>query len=170
MDLAIIIPTVTAIVAGLAGFLTSAYVGYLNNQGSLVVEREKERANLILEAVKTGDRKKALENLTFFIDAGFLDDPGGKIKALISHDVIPVLPTGKNAFEDALAALQKAGTGAHTIIELGDKAVTEGKIDDAIKHYQFALVLLDPTDPNQATDISNVKAKISKLKGTMGIK
>jgi hypothetical protein len=91
IDLAVIIPTVTAIVAGLIGFLTNAYVGYLNNDGTLQVERQKEKAeslleqqkfktSLILEAIKAGDKKKAIDNLTFFIDAGFLEDPGGKIK------------------------------------------------------------------------------------------
>jgi hypothetical protein len=104
LDLAIIIPTVTAVLAGLIGFITSAYVGYLNNNGTLEVEREKERAaaaletqkfktNLILEAVKTGDRQKALDNLTFFLDAGFLDDPDDRIKKLITKNIFPVLPT-----------------------------------------------------------------------------
>jgi hypothetical protein len=82
IELTVIIPTVTAIIAGLIGFLTSAYVGYLNNQGTLEVERQKEKAagdleqrklktSLILEAVKVGDRQKALDNLTFLLTPVF---------------------------------------------------------------------------------------------------
>jgi hypothetical protein len=106
LDLSIVIPLVTAIVAGLIGFVSSAYVGYLNNKGTIALEHEREQGqltienhksqtNLILEAVKTRDRKKALENLTFFLDAGFIDDPDGRIKSLIGRDILPVLPTNK---------------------------------------------------------------------------
>ena len=84
LDWSIVIPLVTAIVAGLIGFVSSAYVSYTNNETSLTLEREKfklnielERqkfkTNLIIEAVKTGDKSKALDNLNFFLEAGFID-------------------------------------------------------------------------------------------------
>jgi tetratricopeptide (TPR) repeat protein len=125
IDLSIVVPVVTAIVAGLIGFLSSAYVGYLTNRGSLDIEHEKQKAqldlenqkfktNLIIEAVKTGDRKKALDNLTFFIDAGFLDDPGGKIKRLLARDVLPVLPT----YQEVEKLRKEFGIGAEAMSTL----------------------------------------------------
>lgn len=203
IDLAIIIPTVTAIVAGLIGFLTSAYVSYLNNNGTLEVEREKERAeaalenqkfktNLILEAVKTGDRQKALENLTFFIDAGFLDDPDGKIKGLISRNVLPVLPTTQTLATQTLRLAQEAITRgdfntavelaerglqierasgadpsvlAEKLIGLGDLKTVVFAYPEAIQYYTEALTLLRRLPNSDPKIISDLQAKIEKLKG-----
>lgn len=86
------IPLMTAIVGGVLALVGSVYVGYVNNQATVAVEREKFKTSLVLEAVRVGDKQKALENLTFFVDAGFLEDPGGKIKALLDKNVLPVLP------------------------------------------------------------------------------
>jgi|ERR1700733_3326738 len=53
----------------------------------------KAQSDLIVEAIKTGDPKRAAKNLLFLVSLGLLDDPDGKMKAALSHpDDIPVLP------------------------------------------------------------------------------
>lgn len=195
-DLSIIIPTVTAIIAGLIGFLSSAYVTYLNNQGTLAVEQEKSKAesalegqkfktSLIIEAVKVGDKQKALDNLTFFIDAGFLDDPDGKIKGLLSRNVLPVLPDPqqlhtleKQAIQSgdfskamtlaeqsiALARDQKDFNAISSeLIQLGDLSVVTGRYTEALLHYREALALLGQSSNPDSKQISALEAKIAKL-------
>ena len=82
LDLSVVIPLMTAIIAGLIGFVSSVYVGYLNNAGTAAVEHEKSvaqvelerqkfKTSLILEAVETGDKAKAIDNLTFLSMQGF---------------------------------------------------------------------------------------------------
>jgi hypothetical protein len=71
LDWSIVVPLLTAIAAGLIAFVSNAYVGYINNRGTTEVEhqkfvadieleRQKFRSNLIIEAVKTGDKAKQL--------------------------------------------------------------------------------------------------------------
>jgi hypothetical protein len=54
----------------------------------------KAQSDLVIEAIKTGDPKRAARNLQFLITLGLLDDPGGKMQAVLSQhpDQAPVLP------------------------------------------------------------------------------
>jgi hypothetical protein len=62
--------------------VSNAFVSYLTTRGQaklekersttlLELEKQKFKANLIIEAVKTGDKRRALDNLQFFVEAGF---------------------------------------------------------------------------------------------------
>lgn len=46
------------------------------------LERKKFETSLILEAIKTPSREDAIRNLKFFVMAGFVSDPDGKISGL----------------------------------------------------------------------------------------
>jgi hypothetical protein len=175
IELTVIIPTVTAIIAGLIGFLTSAYVGYLNNQGTLEVERQKEKAageleqrklktSLILEAVKVGDRQKALDNLTFFIDAGFLDDEGGNIKARLDKNVLPVLPrsAGLGNLDEFIQALGRIFASEGIMHE------EKGELDEAFWLYKKALYFLENVSCGHPT-ATQVRERIEKLPGKPAI-
>lgn len=159
IELAVIIPTVTAIIAGLLGFLTSSYVSYLNNQGTLQVEQQKEKAegeqdlqkrkaNLILEAVKVGDKQKAADNLLFFIDAGLLDDPDGRIKSLLKKSVSPVLPGPKDVSGQTVSPVigdidAVAQRVASVVATTADESLRRGEFFDAIVLFQNALNLAE---------------------------
>jgi hypothetical protein len=114
INLSVVIPIITAIVAGLIALLTNIYATYLNGQNQLVLEKQRFRANLIVESVKTGDRGKAIENLKFFMDAGFLDDPDGRLTTLITSNRSPVLPTD---FEELRKTMDENNKKAKEIID-----------------------------------------------------
>lgn len=89
----IVIPAIAAIIAALIALLSNIYATYITGANQITLEQQRLRENLILEFVKTGDRNKAIANLQFFLDAGFIDDPGGKILSLIKEKKSPVLPS-----------------------------------------------------------------------------
>jgi hypothetical protein len=90
----IVIPAIAAIIAALIALLSNIYATYITGTNQLALEKQRLRENLIVESVKKGDKKnKAIENLQFFLDAGFIDDPGGKILSLIKEKKSPVLPS-----------------------------------------------------------------------------
>jgi hypothetical protein len=110
--------TILAFVSGLAGALitawssqsiesgkslTSLQIEELRTRGSLDLESSKQRATeslerkkfetqLILEAIKTSSRADAIRNLKFFVAAGFVSDPDGKI-ARLSDESLPSIST-----------------------------------------------------------------------------
>jgi hypothetical protein len=209
INLAIIIPAVVAIVAALMGFMATVYVGYLSNQGTLQVEQRKERAeaeleqqkfktSLILEAVKVGDKQKALDNLTFFIDAGFLDDPGGKIKALLNKNV-PVLPIGRRdaySYDDyssdggptlvfppaakelsemnpdaaakELARVAAAENAGKDFAKEGDELAGKGDSKGAFLRYRTALMFIE-THGCDTPSAAAVRDKMDKLPGKQAV-
>jgi hypothetical protein len=59
-----------------------------------MLERQKCESSLILQAIATGDQNLALKNLHFLVQAGFLADPGDRIKNLQPQEA-PVLPAGR---------------------------------------------------------------------------
>ncbi len=175
---------IVAIVAGALTLITSTVTTYLSNSGSLEVERArgkvqgelellKLKTSLILEAVKVGDKQKALDNLTFFIDAGFLDDPQGKIKKLLNDNVLPVLPPPKAAsldddpnwgwvrslYPEAAAGLAKQDLSA------GDASLRKGDNKEALRHFKKALQAAEAFGCD--TPIATVaREKIRKLPGS----
>jgi hypothetical protein len=98
---------VLALVSGLAGAfinawssqtiesgksLTSLQIEELKAKGNLALERNKFETSLILEAIKTPSRSDAIRNLKFFVAAGFVSDPDGKITKL-SDENLPSIST-----------------------------------------------------------------------------
>jgi hypothetical protein len=164
------IPLMTAIIGGVLALAGSIWVSYVNSESALVIEREKFKTNLILEAVKVGDKQKALENLTFFVDAGFLDDPNGKIKGLLDRNVLPVLPKVTQSgdtysFDDSVGVMQsftkKAGLER---AREGDSLAAKGEADAALVSYKAALVFLENLNcDDPAAEV--VREKIGKLPG-----
>ncbi len=82
---------VVAAVLGLGGNIAVAiYNGIIgrNQQHqqflqNIAVEETKARAGLVREAIKTGDPDTAATNLSFFLDAGLIDDPSGVLTAYL---------------------------------------------------------------------------------------
>ena len=89
-------PIITTIVAGFIGLMAAAFVAYLNGKQQAEIEQLRATTSLIVEAVKTGgqDPIAAQRNLRFFLDAGLLKDPDGRIKKLVDKGQIPVLSIG----------------------------------------------------------------------------
>ncbi|MEH1800134.1 MAG: hypothetical protein V7L13_13395 [Nostoc sp.] len=68
-------PTTTAVVAALAGFLTSSIVAFIQGSSNLQLEELKFQSELITNATKPDDKNKRIELLQFNIDAGLIKDP-----------------------------------------------------------------------------------------------
>jgi hypothetical protein len=92
LNWSILLPALAAVGAGLLGYITSLTTTYLTSRSQLELENYKFQVDLILEAVKTGDKEKAKENLRFFVDAGLIDDSNGKIAQLTAANRAPTLP------------------------------------------------------------------------------
>jgi hypothetical protein len=97
--------------------LTSLQIEELKAKGNLDLERSKQLAtealerkkfetSLILEAIKTPSRTDAIRNLKFFVSAGFVDDPDGKISKL-GDDSLPSI--GTPSAESASRAIRATG-------------------------------------------------------------
>jgi hypothetical protein len=86
---------IVAILA-LAGnvYITRLQIGSAERQA-----HQKAQSDLVVEAIRTGDQKRAAKNLLFLVDLGLLDDPGGRMKAALSNpDAAPVLPVQGRGF------------------------------------------------------------------------
>jgi hypothetical protein len=57
------------------------------------IDKKKFESDMILKAVSVGDREQAIRNLKFFLEAGFISDANGRLRAL--GDAYPTLPEGK---------------------------------------------------------------------------
>jgi trypsin-like peptidase len=97
--------------------LTSLQIEELRTKGNLDIEKSKQLAteslerkkfetSLILEAIKTSSRADAIRNLKFFVAAGFVSDPDGKI-ARLSDESLPSISTPSQ--ESAGRALRATG-------------------------------------------------------------
>ena len=97
--------------------LTSLQIEELKAKGNLDLERSKQLAtealerkkfetSLILEAIKTPSRTDAIRNLKFFVSAGFVGDPDGKISKL-GDDSLPSI--GAPSAESASRAIRATG-------------------------------------------------------------
>ena len=90
-------PLLTTAIAAFCALLGTILGAYINGISSLNLERQKFESNLILKAVETGDQKEAIDNLNFFVKAGFIEDSKNKISNLIKEDMVPVLPRSDGA-------------------------------------------------------------------------
>lgn len=84
-------PSTTAVIAALAGFVTSSLVAFIQGSSNLQLEKLKFQSNLIAKATESNDKAKRLELLQFNIDAGLIEDPRiiSKLNSLISKGKIP---------------------------------------------------------------------------------
>ncbi|MEH2038631.1 hypothetical protein [Nostoc sp.] len=84
-------PTTPALVAALAGFLTSSIVAFIQGDSNLELEKLKFQSDLIANATKSEDQKKRTELLKFNIDAGLIKDPFiiSKLESLIQEGEVP---------------------------------------------------------------------------------
>ena len=106
------------VVAGIAlsGNLIATSIQSWNAQR---VEKQKAQGNLILEAIKTGDKGQVTKNLTFFLQLGFLDDPDGRIQTFIAnYAAVPVLP-GESAREQDSSGPVDVGYVVGRIVGIG---------------------------------------------------
>ena len=89
----ILVALVALFSAALGGFATALIQGTTTRE----VEQKRFEAQLVLKAIETGDTTKAATNLVFLMKAGFIQDPDGKIAALVRNpQTIPVLPFRRN--------------------------------------------------------------------------
>lgn len=88
-------------VAAYNGF-TSRDQEAIKARNALDLEREKAKASLVLQAISSNDPKTAQRNILFFIDAGFISDPEGRLKVAASK-YAPVLPSQGSAPQNAIA-------------------------------------------------------------------
>lgn len=86
----IIVSLVSALIGGIC-------VAIVNGLADIKLEEKKLETQLIVQAVKTGNKQQAASNLNFLVDAGLVTDTTGKIHELIdkpenSSFVLPVPP------------------------------------------------------------------------------
>src|SRR5262249_2498276 len=128
-------------------FVSNIYATHLTGASQVAVEKQKLQANLIIEAVKTGDAQKAVQNLQFFLDAGFLDDPEGKIKQLIEKNLPPVLPAQiESWYRDLLSSADTGDQRAMQWLAL----LRAGEYDEVVR-------LLDAQLSGKEAEIQNIR-------------
>jgi hypothetical protein len=87
-------PVIVTVIAGLIGLLQTTNSNNQTAKAQRAIEELKAKNELIIEAVKTGadHPEVASDNIKFFLDAGLIDDPEGRIRKLIDERRSPVLP------------------------------------------------------------------------------
>jgi len=91
-------PILVPVWVAVLGLFLTVYQGCVNGQ----LEKDKAQASLILKAIETGNVKDSATNLRFLIEAGLLEDPSGKITALLNKPGdVPKLP-GSHSVESTL--------------------------------------------------------------------
>lgn len=86
-----------------------------------VLERKKFETSLIIEAIKTPSRSDAIRNLKFFVSAGFVADPDGKI-ANLKDENLPSIDVRSPGARSAGSLGGKLGVIAIGISDYGDTA------------------------------------------------
>lgn len=160
-------PVVTTILAGIVALLGTG-VGALTQGWSnrtlerdkfefnKQIEREKNKANLIVKAVETGDPGKAKTNLLFLVKAGLIEDPGGLISALANDPAtVPVLPRPANnsATESTSVRAQppQALSTTQKFYDVSDGEVTLKLNVGSAVYAQYKITLFDEEGKNPQT-------------------
>lgn len=97
------------------------------------IEKQKAQTELILSAIKTGDRDSAVANLLFLVDVGLLQDPSGKITELRRKpELAPVLPGSGGRLKGAIQrwAVRTASDPEAQSIDTAPKSVTLEELID----------------------------------------
>jgi hypothetical protein len=173
---AVVVALVTAIVGGLIGFFSRAYIENRKSSAQAEIEREKSRTNIVLQILQTGDKAKALASLVFAREAGLLDDPDGKIKRLIVKSQL-VDDLRKDDYVDVANALDSGNFGLATSLidekakqfakefeRLGDKAAAQKDLSIAESAYKEALDRYEQALGKEDTDTIAVRRKLDELK------
>jgi hypothetical protein len=85
-------------------------------QATEALERKKFETQLILDAIKTPSRTDAIRNLKFFVAAGFVSDPDGKILSLQDESLPSISAPSQESSSRALRA-----TGViHSLMKVGE--------------------------------------------------
>lgn len=111
-------PVFVALLGGGIGLVGNFY----NNQQALQVEQEKQKGNIVIEAIKTGDPTAAAKNLVFLSNAKLIvlsEEQKAKLIEIAGTNPIPALP-------------QAGTTGSAIDIEAAAfNAIIEGKLEEA---------------------------------------
>jgi hypothetical protein len=159
------VPIVVALIGGILGIASN----FWSSQQNLSLEREKQKGNLILEAIKTGQTKTAAANLIFLDNSGLIDLTDVQRKPLediAGKNPLPSLPqagffttpivsnarvfllTGKSAKIKLLDKLKTELVNAGFIIS-GEKS-----IDDPERPTQAEVRYFNDSDRTQAEQIA----------------
>jgi hypothetical protein len=69
------------IIAAVCGLIGASLGVVLQGRGETQLEAEKRKTQLVLKAMEAENQEKALANLLFFVEAGLIPDPDGKLAA-----------------------------------------------------------------------------------------
>src|SRR5882724_8770632 len=87
-------PVFLGLLAATVTLMGNFFIIKRQSAAALDQERVKAQSSLILEAIKTGDADRAVKNLEFFLQLGFIDDPNGRISSYLAQSQnVPVLPS-----------------------------------------------------------------------------
>jgi hypothetical protein len=78
-------PLFLGLIVAVIGLIGNMIVTFISGKQTRILESDKHRSALILEAVKTGDPDKAAANLEFFLEASLLRDPDGKLATYLKE-------------------------------------------------------------------------------------
>jgi len=93
-------PVTATLIVALVGLGGTGLGAFFSSRATLELQKREFETKLIVKGIETGDRDVAARNLSFFVEAGFINDPEGKIAKLAknpsSSPVLPatVAPTG----------------------------------------------------------------------------
>lgn len=86
-------PVFVGLVAAALGLFSNALVTFLQNRSAEKLARDKFRYDVVLEATRTDDPKKAAKRLDFLLRIHYLEDPDGAIRSFVANPKnIPVSP------------------------------------------------------------------------------
>jgi hypothetical protein len=92
----------------------------------------------------------------FFINAGFLDDPDGKIKTIRARNIFPVLPTNE--------IIEHKRNLAKLAETRGDIAAVQNDLDKAESLYKEALDASEQVLGNDHPDTIAIERKLDDLR------
>jgi hypothetical protein len=158
-------PVTTTILAGIIGLLGTGVgamtQGWSNRtlerdkfEFNKQIEREKNKANLILKAVETGDPEDAKTNLLFLVKAGLIQDPDGLISKLANDPAtVPVLPTGGSSSETATIPATRPRTSSSTeqFYNVSEGEVIVKLTIGSVLFAQYQITLFDEQGKNPQT-------------------
>ena len=112
---------IVAIVAGLIGLFSNAYINYLESENTLFIEKEKlkfsiqlegkkRHTSLILNATSQNNPQDVVKNLKFFIDIGLVTGPDAVTITAFLDD--PMILDKIPSLDSSLKELR--GTGRYT--------------------------------------------------------
>jgi hypothetical protein len=91
-------PVFLGLIAATLALSGNMYATWSQNKTAERQAHLKAQSDLIVEAIKTGDPKRAAKNLLFLIQLGLIDDSNGRMKTALSNpEEVPVLPAPRQS-------------------------------------------------------------------------